>query len=116
MVIGRRQVWESRLKEKGTARYAVGEELGDRSRQSSVEKGSVPVHNMSSMQRSFSESGLTKNERCQLGGIEYRAICMFSWMVPMYFVIWQLLGCLTVSLYIGHRKREVARANGVSSW
>lgn len=48
--------------------------------------------------------------------LEHRAIKLFSWLVPAYFVLWQLLGCLTVGLYIGYKKWGLARANGVSPW
>ncbi|KAK4948517.1 hypothetical protein LTR28_007414, partial [Elasticomyces elasticus] len=36
--------------------------------------------------------GLTEADREALGGCEYRAIHVLSWMVPLYFVLWQLLG------------------------
>jgi len=36
--------------------------------------------------------GLTRAEREHLGGVEYRAITLLAYVVPIYFVLWQLLG------------------------
>jgi hypothetical protein len=61
-------------------------------------------------------TGLSKKERCEIGGVEYRAIRLLCWIVPVYMVMWQLLGCFMVSLYIGPRKGEVSKADGVNPW
>ena len=60
--------------------------------------------------------GLTKAEREHLGGVEYRAISLLAWVVPIYFVLWQLLGCLGLGAYIAHNKAGVARDNGIDPW
>jgi hypothetical protein len=38
--------------------------------------------------------GLSRAEREHLGGVEYRAITLLAYVVPAYFVLWQLLGCV----------------------
>ena len=40
-----------------------------------------------------------RKERRKLGGIEYDAICLLSHFVPIYFVLWQLLGALSVGAW-----------------
>jgi hypothetical protein len=60
--------------------------------------------------------GLSKAEREHLGGVEYRAIEMLSWIVPIYFVVWQLLGCLGLGAYMAHNKADTARNNGINPW
>jgi len=59
---------------------------------------------------------LTRKEKSENGGDEYRAMQICAWFVPAYILLWQVLGCLIISLYIGCRRREVAKANGVNPW
>jgi hypothetical protein len=60
--------------------------------------------------------GLTHEEREQLGGVEYRAIRMLSWIVPLYFVLWQLLGCLAVGAWMNNYASDITGANGINAW
>ena len=60
--------------------------------------------------------GLTRAEREHLGGVEYRAITLLAWVVPTYFVLWQLLGCLGLGAYIAYHKAAVAEGNGINPW
>ena len=60
--------------------------------------------------------GLSKAEREHLGGVEYRAITLLAWVVPVYFVLWQLLGCLGLAAYMAHNKASTARENGIDPW
>jgi hypothetical protein len=60
--------------------------------------------------------GLSRAERDHLGGVEYRAIQLLAWIVPIYFVLWQLLGCLGLAAYVAHNKASVARENGINPW
>jgi hypothetical protein len=60
--------------------------------------------------------GLTRESRMQLGGVEYRAIRLFSYVVPSYFILWQVLGCLGTSLYIGFQKGEATALNNTNPW
>ncbi|CZT05718.1 related to potassium transport protein TRK1, high-affinity [Rhynchosporium graminicola] len=58
--------------------------------------------------------GLTREEREHLGGVEYRAITLLGWVVPVYFVAWQVLGCVGLGAYNKINKEEVIRANGIN--
>ena len=60
--------------------------------------------------------GLSRVEREHLGGVEYRAITMLAWIVPIYFVLWQLLGCLGLAAYMAHNKAALAEGNGINPW
>lgn len=55
---------------------------------------------------------LTNKERRKLGGIEYDAICLLSWVVPVYFVLWQLLGALGVGAWIRVNRPGITLTNG----
>jgi hypothetical protein len=58
---------------------------------------------------------LTDRERRKLGGIEYDAICLLSYVVPTYFVLWQLLGALGVGAWFQARASNLTRQNGRGS-
>lgn len=60
--------------------------------------------------------GLTSAQREHLGGCEYRALKLLSVIVPLYFVLWQLLGCLALGAWISHHMPEVPKANGIHPW
>lgn len=60
--------------------------------------------------------GLTDRERERLGGYEYRAVKLLSWLVPAYFVLWQLLGCLGCAAWVATNRPESSRSNGLSPW
>jgi hypothetical protein len=55
---------------------------------------------------------LTEKERRKLGGIEYDAICLLSYVVPTYFVLWQLLGALGVGAWFQANASGVTLQNG----
>lgn len=58
---------------------------------------------------------LTEQERRRLGCIEYDAICYLSWIVPTYFILWQLLGVLGVGAWMRNHRANVALENGQKS-
>jgi hypothetical protein len=60
--------------------------------------------------------GLSKAEREHLGGVEYRAITLLSWIVPLYFILWQLIGSLGLAAYVAHNKADTAMENGINPW
>ncbi|KAK3305463.1 cation transport protein-domain-containing protein [Chaetomium strumarium] len=60
--------------------------------------------------------GLTVEEREHLGGCEYRAIRVLSVIVPLYFVLWQLLGCLVLGAWINNNQPEPPLRNGIHPW
>ena len=55
---------------------------------------------------------LSEKERKKLGGIEYDAIYLLSWVVPAYFFLWQLLGALGVGAWIKVNRPGMALRNG----
>ena len=57
---------------------------------------------------------LTEEERRKLGGIEYDAICLLSWVVPLYFVLFQLIGVLGCGAGMQINLPDTARENGIS--
>ncbi|TVY34569.1 High-affinity potassium transport protein [Lachnellula occidentalis] len=60
--------------------------------------------------------GLSKAEREHLGGVEYRAITLLAYVVPIYFVAWQVVGCVGLGAYMASNKADVARGNGINPW
>ena len=59
---------------------------------------------------------LTLAEREHLGGVEYRAITLLAIIVPMYFVLWQLLGSLGVGAYVANNRASTTLQNGINPW
>ncbi|KIW99816.1 uncharacterized protein Z518_10744 [Rhinocladiella mackenziei CBS 650.93] len=56
---------------------------------------------------------LNERERKKLGGIEYDAICLLSWIVPLYFILFQLLGALGIGAWIKVNRPSVTLENGL---
>lgn len=59
---------------------------------------------------------LTEKEREELGGYEYRAVRLLSWLVPAYYVLFQLFGCVGLGAYVAMNKPSVTRRNGLNPW
>lgn len=59
---------------------------------------------------------LTTEEREQLGGYEYRALKLLAIVVPLYFALWQFLGCISLGAWIAYNKPEVTTSNGLNPW
>ncbi|KAK6369748.1 hypothetical protein LTS17_009198 [Exophiala oligosperma] len=57
--------------------------------------------------------GLSEKERKKLGGIEYDAICLLSWVVPLYFFLFQLFGALGVGAWIKANRPGMTLTNGL---
>ena len=55
---------------------------------------------------------LNEKERRKLGGIEYDAICLLSYVVPIYFVLWQLIGALGVGAWFQINAPDITLQNG----
>jgi hypothetical protein len=58
---------------------------------------------------------LTEKERRKLGGIEYDAICLLSYVVPIYFVLWQLFGAIAVGAWFHTNAADLTLQNGWNS-
>ncbi|KAB5566994.1 cation transport protein-domain-containing protein [Coniochaeta sp. 2T2.1] len=59
---------------------------------------------------------LTAEERDHLGGCEYRALKILAIIVPSYFFLWQLLGCLALGAWINNNLPGPALQNGMKPW
>lgn len=59
---------------------------------------------------------LSYAEREELGGLEYRAVVLLSVLVPLYFVLWQLLGSLSLGAWVAQHRAATTRANGIDPW
>jgi Trk-type K+ transport system membrane component len=44
-----------------------------------------------------------------MGGVEYHAINLLAWLVPLYFVLWQLLGCFGLGAWLLVNRPDIAR-------
>jgi hypothetical protein len=62
--------------------------------------------------RNSSFHNLSEKERRLLGGIEYDAIELLSWLVPAYFILFQLLGAIGVGVWIVVNEPNMTRQNG----
>ncbi|KAK6215169.1 cation transporter [Colletotrichum tabaci] len=59
---------------------------------------------------------LTASERSRLGGYEYRALRLLSVVVPLYSILWQVLGSLALGAWIANNMPSVATSNGANPW
>jgi len=59
---------------------------------------------------------LTSEEREHLGGCEYRALKVLAVIVPLYFFLWQFLGCIAIGAWMHINQPETALANGITPW
>jgi len=60
--------------------------------------------------------GLSTEDRERLGGCEYRAIKMLSAVVPVYFVLWQLLGCVGLGAWMARVQPGPADEEKLNPW
>lgn len=61
-------------------------------------------------------AGLSESDRTRLGGTEYKAVRFLAVLVPLYFVLWQLLGCIAIGAYVASNRADTARQNGLNPW
>jgi len=64
--------------------------------------------------RNSSFYDLSEADRIRLGGAEYKAIAFLSWVVPTYFFMWQLLGCLACGAYVNNYYANTTEENGIN--
>jgi hypothetical protein len=60
--------------------------------------------------------GLTERERQKIGGYEYRAVALLAWLVPTYYILFQLLGCIGCAAWVAYNRPDTARGNGLDPW
>ena len=61
-------------------------------------------------------SSLTLAERERLGGVEYKAVTVLAVIVPLYFVLWQLLGCIGLGWYVANNRKDATEVNAENPW
>ncbi|CAI6339653.1 unnamed protein product [Periconia digitata] len=76
----------------------------------------LPVTSGFILSRNSSFHHLSEQERQKLGGYEYRAVCLLSWLVPIYYILFQLVGCIGLGAYVAINRPLTARANGLNPW
>jgi hypothetical protein len=59
---------------------------------------------------------LTYKERERLGGVEFKAVVFLSWLVPVYFIVFQLLGAISLGAFVSRYYPDVTRQNGLNPW
>lgn len=58
--------------------------------------------------------GLSVSDREKLGGVEYKAISFLSVVVPLYFVLFNVLGAVGIGAWITTYNPSVARLDGLN--
>ena len=47
---------------------------------------------------------------------EYRAVTYLAVIVPLYFFLWQILGCLGLGAYVASKRASTAEINAENPW
>lgn len=66
--------------------------------------------------RQSEEEGLSNAKARNICICEYRALELLSVLVPLYYFVWQLLGCLSLAAWINHHMPDIALSNGINPW
>ena len=74
----------------------------------------VPV--AASPKRCVKSKTPTAQQCTEIGGIEYRALCLLTYIVPTYFILCQFFGCIGIGWWISVHKPEVPLENGLNPW
>ncbi|KAH6955780.1 cation transport protein-domain-containing protein [Ilyonectria sp. MPI-CAGE-AT-0026] len=96
-----------------TRRNGAAKTLGDHA------NGDLGIHHFltsHSSNRNGQFHSLTSEERENLGGCEYRALKVLAVVVPIYFFLWQFLGCIALGAWISNNMPDTAKANGINPW
>jgi hypothetical protein len=89
---------------------------GNRSRSGSLAKLERYIGDFSGfVGRNSQFHHLSEKERRALGGMEYDAICVLSYLVPLYFVLFQLFGAIGVGAWLQINRPSIALTNGQSN-
>lgn len=59
---------------------------------------------------------LTEEQREYLGGVEYRALKVLFTIVCVYFVLWQLLGAITLGAWLYVHSQSITAVDTQNSW
>lgn len=95
--------------------YTVREAAGPRNELNKLDKYLTSVSN-GLIGRNSQFHNLTAKEREELGGLEYQAVTFLAWVVPAYFILWQLIAAIGCGAYIKLNRPQVAGENGLNPW
>lgn len=59
---------------------------------------------------------LTDEQREYLGGVEYRALKILFNIVAIYFVLWQVLGAITLGAWLSVHSTSITNVNSQNAW
>lgn len=59
---------------------------------------------------------LSAAERDRLGGVEYRGLRFLEIIVPVYLVLFQLLGCIGLGAWVAINQADTTLQNGLNPW
>lgn len=59
---------------------------------------------------------LTEEQREYLGGVEYRALKILFNIVAIYFVLWQVLGAITLGAWLSVHSTSITAVNSQNAW
>lgn len=66
--------------------------------------------------RNSSMHVLNATDRTLIGGAEYRAVRLFCWIVPVYFIAFQVFFAVSTALWIGIHDPSVSLPNAQNPW
>ena len=59
---------------------------------------------------------LSPSEREKLGGVEYRALKLLEVIIPLYWILFQLFGCIGCAAWISVNATDITLQNGINPW
>jgi hypothetical protein len=59
---------------------------------------------------------LSSEEREHLRCVEYQAVRLLSYVVPIYIVAWQMFGCIALGTFMSLKEQSAAAADAVRPW
>ncbi|KAF1983704.1 TrkH-domain-containing protein [Aulographum hederae CBS 113979] len=66
--------------------------------------------------RNLNFNQLSQKDRETIGGAEYEAVRFLSFLVPAYYIMWQLLSALALGAYINAYHAQSSYENGLKPW
>lgn len=90
-----------------------------RMNEGNAESPPLPRHGILSgnlVGRNSQFSNLSLAEREKIGGVEYRAVTYLAVIVPLYFVLWQILGCIGLGAYVASKRASATEVNAENPW
>ena len=84
-------------------------------------EGSLPLPRHATLTGAFvgrnsQFSNLSLAEREEIRGVEYRAVTYLAIIVPLYYILWQLLGCIGLGAYVASKGAAMAEVNSENPW